>query len=450
MRRLAPVVLLVLSLSVAVPAVSDAKVKKQPNHRRGGSVQQAWPRDKDGRPPATALARWLASQVGPVPVKAVRHPRVPSRTTGSLAQAASAAPAGSTPMALAAVTANAAATESTSLLLVRSFDIPKTDADYDRLANLSWTYDNALAALAFTDQNAKSQAVQILDQLKALQRTDGALGFAYDVRTGAASGQVRTNALAWVGIAAVAYREKYNDSRYDQMIGGVAKYLLTLRRSDGLLVGGPDVAWVSTQHNILGAEFFRSAGEEFGGKSINGTSITGTQLTAQYNTTAGAILSNKLLVQSGGQAYFVQGLNDARIPLDVQTLGSVFLRERGDSRAAQVASWMTTNLYQPPRVVDKRTWSGYMPFAGTTAPNVIWSEGTIQADWALKRLKISSLATDLAVLGIYGTTDDGSSGPLGADRAVSDQAWGEFPSWPTSAAGSWLLIVAGGGDVLFN
>jgi hypothetical protein len=101
-------------------------------------------------------------------------------------------------------------------------------------------------------------------------------------------------------------------------------------------------------------------------------------------------------------------------------------------------------------VVNGRTWSGYQPFAGSTAPNVIWSEGTIQAYWAFGRVDVSAPEAAVAVYGIYGTTNNGATGPMGADRAVFDRAWGEFPAWPTSAGGSWLLILAGGGDVLYS
>jgi hypothetical protein len=153
-------------------------------------------------------------------------------------------------------------------------------------------------------------------------------------------------------------------------------------------------------------------------------------------------------VQSGAQAYFVQGLNDARIALDTQTLGSVFLALRDDPRATAVGSFLTS-FYVPPRVVDQITWSGYRPFAASNSPNIVWSEGTVQADWALHRLGLPATQADAAVLGILGTTDGGTSGPQGASRAVDDRAWGEFPSWPTSAAGSWLLIEAAGGDALF-
>ena len=35
-------------------------------------------------------------------------------------------------------------------------------------------------------------------------------------------------------------------------------------------------------------------------------------------------------------------------------------------------------------------------------------------------------------------------------QMVVDPAWGEFHTWPTSAAGSWLLIRAANGELLFD
>lgn len=425
--RLIRCVAALLVLALSVPTVASAAHHPK---RRGGAVTHAWPRDKHDTAPANPLAAWLAKQVGPV--VAAGQARTTHRSQDTRVARA------------AATSVNAS-----GLALVRSFDIPTTDPAYNRLANLSWTYDNALAALAFIDLGYRSQAEQLLDQLKALQLKDGSLAFAYDVKTGAGSGQIRSNALAWVGIAAVAYRAKYHNGRYDVLAGGLADYLLKSRRTDGLVLGGPDVQWVSTQHNLLMSEFFRSAYREYGSRTLS-EGISGTDLNTAYDVAANAITS-KLLVQSGGQAYFVQGLNDSRIPLDTQTLGSVFLSVRGDPRAGQVASWLASNLYQAPRTVNGLVWSGYKPFAGANAPNIIWSEGTVQADWAVHRVGLASAysAADTAVLGILATTDGGTSGPLGASSAVDDRAWGEFPAWPTSAAGSWLLIQAAGGDALF-
>src|SRR6478735_6462123 len=170
-----------------VKPVAAEQAKKKKHHRRGGKVRAAWPRSKKAKPPKNQLARWLAKQVGPAPRKK-KHARRARVAQSSAALSTSG---------------------SGKLWLVRSFDIPTTDSADNRLANYSWTYDNALATFAFIGLGLRSGAEQLLDQLQALQRTDGSIEFAFDTRTGDAAPYYRSGALAWVGLAAAAYRREY-------------------------------------------------------------------------------------------------------------------------------------------------------------------------------------------------------------------------------------------------
>jgi hypothetical protein len=52
----------------------------------------------------------------------------------------------------------------TKLYLARSYDIPADDPSATRLANLSWTYDSAIGAVALESTGDTSQARQSLDQ----------------------------------------------------------------------------------------------------------------------------------------------------------------------------------------------------------------------------------------------------------------------------------------------
>ncbi len=247
------------------------------------------------------------------------------------------------------------------LLLVRSFDIPASDPQARALQNWSWTYDNALAVFAFLSVGSRSQAEQLLDQLRALQLDDGSFDFAYDVSSGAGSGKARTGAMAWVGLAAAAYRREYNNSRYDKMLEGVLDHLLALRTSDGLVKGGSDVSWVSTQHNLLTIGMLRDLIDQIGTGDRKLGSWTGTELNAIQNTIGNAVLS-KLLVQNGPYAYFVQGVGDRAVPTDVQALGALYLQLRGDGRANQVASNLAQNGFP---IAPRRTPGGAGPTAAT-------------------------------------------------------------------------------------
>jgi hypothetical protein len=390
-----------------------ATVEKRKPKRRGGKVQRAWPADRSAPKPRNRLARWLARQVGP-------------------AQKRSAS----------------AAAEGNDKLLIRSFEIPASDPAYERLADRSYTYDNALATFAFISVGARGEAQQLLDQLKALQRTDGSLEYAINVDTGISVSQFRAGAMAWVGYAALAYREVYRNSRYDNMLAGIVRYLLALRDSNGLIRGGPDVTWVSTQHNLLAAGLLRDLAADLGTKGTLATGLKYADINDAANSIGNAILAN-MLVQEGPLAYFRQGIGDPVLPADVQALGALYLDARGDGRAKQVAEYLRQRFYVAPRASSVGTLSGFRPFVGPGTPDVIWSEGTLETATTFHRLDVDATAADTAVAQIVATLGGRSVGPAGADRDVVDPVWGEFHTWSTSAAASWLLIYATEAKLLF-
>ena len=402
--------------------------------RRGGRVRAAWPHRRSAQPPRARLARWLARQTGPVAVARRRRGGGVGRTRS---------PGNANPRA-------SAAQASQTLLLVRSFDIPRTDPAYATLTNFSWTYDNALAVFAFLSDGERDEAEQLLDQLKALQRADGSLDFAYDVSNGAGAGRARAGAMAWVGLAAAAYKRLYGNARYDTLLGGVLDYVLGLRTSDGLVKGGTDVGWVSTQHNLLTAGLLRDVVDQIGTGTKKLGSFSGSQLNAIQTTMGNAILS-KLLVQRGALASFRAGVGDDALPLDVQALGAMYLDLRGDGRDTQVANYLLQGgFYVAPRLMPdgRGPYSGYRPYADAGSPNVIWTEGTFEAALALRRLGIVNVSAQLAVTSLGLTSLNGSVGPIGADR-VSESRWGEFHTWPASAAASWLLVLSSSRQMLY-
>jgi len=321
--------------------------------------------------------------------------------------------------------------------LVRSFDIPKTDPLYADLANYSWTYDNALAALAFVADGNRGQARQLLDQLAVLQNQDGSFNFAFDVRTGRSSPVVRSGAVAWVGLAAAAYRSRYGGTAYDPMLSGVIDYLLAQRDESGLITGGPKVDWASTQHNLLADELLREvAGQKGVGR------YTAAQL-AEAQESLGASIDDQLLVDKGDSVYFREGRLDDRIPIDVQALGAMYLQARGDPRAAEVGSFMRLKEWQLSARLSKdggKAVSGLRPFLDPASPAVIWTEGTLEAQFSLTRLGVSDPAISAGVKSLTATMTGDAVGPIGADRA-SVSNWGEYRDWPTSAAASWLLLL---------
>jgi hypothetical protein len=426
--------------SIATPPDAGAATLAKGKGKGKNKVHKAWPQKKSGRKPNSNLARRLARQVGPVKVKR-------RRSAGSAGITAAEARAMPSPGAGPPIV-ETGGSGTPKLLLVRSFDIPKDDKLYPDLVNYSWTYDNALATIGFVADKDRSQARQLLDQLAVLQNKNGSWDFAFDVMTGASAPVQRSGAVAWVALAGLAFAEKYGDKTYDAMTGAAIRWLLDQRNGAGLVKGGPDVSWVSTQHNLLAAEVLREAAQQTGGSHQFGSFTKAELSSAQAQLEAQ--IDGKLLVNGSFRStYFRAGLNDDRIPADVQALGTMYLQSRGDERFPYVGAFLLQDGWfrgpRPTKAASNEV-SGLRPFLDAAAPDVIWSEGTIEAQMALVRFKAKDTKLAPAVASLQQTIAPGTVGPIGADRD-SASSWGEYRTWPTSAAASWLLMLKLEGDV---
>ncbi|HEX3691176.1 MAG TPA: hypothetical protein VHV28_15860 [Solirubrobacteraceae bacterium] len=473
---LALICALALSACPALASTSTHHKRKPPTHRVGGRVHEAWPRT-GRKSPRSALARWLARQVGPAEVRPCtehvngkvvkcRRKRAPrsgaplsgGQPGGSKAHATSArAPEGISedmhPIAYAASGPSSTPTGSTgtsNLQLVRSYSIPTDDPSYARLLNLSWTYDSAVTAAAFTAFGATSEAQQLLDQLTALQHTDGSIELAFNVSDGTTEAIFRSGTIATVGLAGSLYDQRVKTNRYLSMEERAASYLISLQGASGLVRGGPDVAWYSTQHNLLAYAFLTQLGNELVGDGQRSTANT--YFTAADKISSG--LESKLLVQGGSQAWFIEGLGDNVQSLDADALGVLYLASKNETTNAQkVLAYTNRTFAVSGRSIAKSTsadtynntyaaagpfW-GFKPFAGTGAPNVMWTEGFAEMVLADLAGGQSSVALNTSLPAIAALTP--TSGPLMADRTVTSPTFSaEFHVWPSAAAGAWLML----------
>jgi hypothetical protein len=414
-----------LLLAVAACCLLAAPASaKTPPKRKGGEVRRIH------NLPKGPLARFLARQLGPVKtVPKARHRSLLAHTS--------------------AVSPSFVADSSGhhKLYLVRSYDIPADDPSATRLANLSWTYDSAMAAIAFDSYGATFAAQELLDQLKALQRTDGSLDFAYDVSNGDSVQQFRTGTIAWAGYAALLHKDITGNGKYNSLISGVADWLIKRQSATtGLLTGGPDVSWVSTQNNMVAYLFFAAlAANPIG-------DLKASDMTAVANKIAGGIDSRLTIAPAAGQLGFVQGLNDALRPLDAQTLGVLYLVARNRAAdAAKVRAYIDSAFKVTNRTITKSSatstynmtyaangpFTGYRPYAGG-GPDVLWEEGTAQALVATDVLGQDDTAQNAALVAW------GLNGPLQADRTVTTSSVNEYHVWPASAAASWMMLGAFG------
>lgn len=474
---LAVICAVALSAWPALAAASSAPKRSSTTHRIGGRVHKAWPRS-GGKRPRSALARWLARQVGPTKVRPCTK-RVHGKTVkchrkraprngaplaggqlgGSKAHARSVAALNVSddmnPIAYAASGTTSAPTGSagtTNLQLVRSYAIPTDDPSYTRLVNWSWTYDSALTAAAFTVFGATSEAQQLLDQLAALQHPDGSVELAFDVTDGTAEAIFRSGTIATVGLAGSLYDQRTRTNRYLNMEERAASYLISLQGTNGLIRGGPDVGWYSTQHNLLTYAFLNQLGNEL---VADGQRSTANSYFNPANKISSG-LESKLLVQNGSQAWFIEGLGDNVQSLDADALGVLYLASKNETTNAQKVLAYTNSAFAiSGRSITKSTsvdtynntyaaagpFSGFEPFIGAGAPDVMWTEGSAEMVLADLAAGQSSTALNASLLGISALTP--AAGPLMADRTVTNMTYSaEFHVWPSAAAGAWLMLAA--------
>ena len=297
----------------------------------------------------------------------------------------------------------------------------------------------------------KAQAEQLLDQLAALQRTDGSIDFAFNVTDGSSLQQFRTGSIAWIGLAAATYGNLYRSTRYNALAGGAARWLLARKQSNGLLSGGPDVSWVSTQHNLI-AWFFLSSVDDKVETGVKPSELDKVDERDRRRHRARPDRPRRRDAQRlrAGR----QGPDPPARRPDPRPAVPRGLRPRAERQAARPSPRSAPTSARPSRSAAARSsspsdplsfnqtysapgpFSGYRPYA-EGGPDVLWAEGTAQVRFALKALGENTSALDKSMSAWGAVT---KAGTLGADRAATVQDLNEYHVWPTSAAASWTLL----------
>jgi hypothetical protein len=347
-----------------------------------------------------------------------------------------------------------------ALTLVRSYLVPAADPASARLADRGWIYDSAVTAAADAAGGQVADARVLLDQMAELQRPTGALGFSYDVRTGTGDALERTGAVAWVGLAAVQYRTTTCSDRYDALMDGVAGWLLERRVTDpaapgrGLMTGGADVSWISTEHNLEARAFLNGLAALIDGRvgdcrgGLAGRPAAGARARAAELRDAVAALDagieRELFVREApGRAHFGQGVEDGARPIDAQALGILWLVGQGRaSDAAAVSAAADDAMLVRGRTFEGRpdagTFTGYTPYAEGWGPDVLWMEGALQ-------MRMARAATGADTGAIDDSADRwaalGSGGLLPqADRTLTGNPAGDYHTWSAAAPAAWLRL----------
>ena len=420
-------------------------------HRRGGRVRRAWPHG--GGAPRTPLERWLARQVGPLRALPCNRRHSKGHASCRRAHKASVALANTAAVELGSSTVTIpTASGGEKLALVRSYQIPPGDPSYTRLLNISWTYDSAVSAAAFVAAGAQAHAQQLLDQLAALQNTDGSIDYAFNVSTGEGTPLYRSGTIAWLGLAETSYDLTFHTNRYLASEKLAANYLLSLQGANGLIRGGPDVKWVSTQHNLIAYTFLVRLGSDL-------TQASAGSEAARYQAAAAQVaagVDSNLLVLEGSTAYFREGLEDNIQSLDVQALGAAYLAGRGEgnlgelvlahAQSAFALSGRSISLSLEPASYNETysspgPFTGYAPYIGSGAPNVLWFEGTAEMRLATAPYGQSTSTLEESMSRWEALTQSEDGAPLQSDQTVNDSAYGvEYHVWPAAAAAAWVIL----------
>ena len=257
--------------------------------------------------------------------------------------------------------------------LLVSYDIPSTDP-LAFLRGRSWTYDNAVGAIALLLQGQAAAARTVLAALQGLMAPDGSLGFSYQVDSSFVDGRIRTGTLAWVGYAMALYQRQSGDASFQASAELIGAYLKNLQTASGSIKGGPDVSWISTEHNIDAYFFYRELYR-----------VTGD---ASHLTTATQI-KNSLLTNhwtgSVSSGHFLQGIGDPTPALDANSWGALFLTAIGrNAQAKQALKYVESTFKNTKKIPGTSTnLTGYSP---DSAKKTVWLEGTAGVAAAYQRV----------------------------------------------------------------
>lgn len=136
--------------------------------------------------------------------------------------------------------------------LVASFEGDRDVSDW------AFTYDQALAAIVFTNAHDFSRAAQVLDfYLKAAKSDQGAFFNAYYASSGDASEYVaHAGPNIWLGLAICQYAHASGDKKYLPIALDISRWLDKIRDEEGGLRGGQEFSWYSTEHNLDAYAFY--------------------------------------------------------------------------------------------------------------------------------------------------------------------------------------------------
>lgn len=292
--------------------------------------------------------------------------------------------------------------------------------------NNSYTYDNALAAMAFISAKDFNSAKKILDAFVSIGPKPDEGGFVecYNSRNGEFKGTPSVGPNVYLIQAMNLYFLKTADPRYNATARTIADYVLSLQDTDGGIFGAKGVTWKSTENNLGALSAIHNLGK--------------VQNLDSYLEKA-ALIGSFLKKECWDGTRFLTGENDPMIVTDVQTLGALVL---GRSYKNGIY-WLQQKTRTTKPCTDKIKMTG---FDFNSDIDTIWTEGTLQATLAFfavgdkKNYKFYKAEAEK-------TFQPQGSLLLSTNRGTTGFSW-TLERWQASAPTAWYVFVSNLDNVL--
>lgn len=305
---------------------------------------------------------------------------------------------------------------------------------YEDTTRAGWTYDAAVAAIAFVHADRIDQARSLLAGLAHLQQPDGSWYFSYDPDRGLPFRMERyVGTMAWVVMAANYYEAASGDSRFADMARRGLGYILRFQGAEGTDVQGgfsmgPNaLRSYSIEHNVDCYSAFLYRGR-----------LDGNQHYLDVASRAAWFVLNKLWREdpaSPEKGYFKVGFRDPDLYLDAQTWTALAFepvhspRRLRDAVDVALARLRTTSSSQSTTGVE-----GFADTISNVANRLAWAEGTEGMVAALYLLGRSEEAAFFHSQTGYLQWQESGGIPY---AAPNDAGWTTAPS---VAATAWFVL----------
>ena len=285
---------------------------------------------------------------------------------------------------------------------------------------LGYTYDEAVAVIAFTLRGDYTRAKTILSTLKKIQNSSGSFDNSYSIKTLRGSDVTQNvGPNCWVALAVAKYAKTTGDHSFDSMATSVLNWCLQFQQSDGgfnggLASNGSVLTWASTEHN----EDAYAAYTYFG------------------NSTVAANVKSFLdnVVWDSTNNRFYTGRGDTSLHSDVNAWGVLALGPSGTHPYADGLSFNQAFM-QYTATNSRATVTGF-DFDGSPT-NDVWLEGTGQNAEAYL---VAGNSTNWSYFVNQITSDQDSKGGIQYSMLGTNNGYFTMSTANCVSSTGWLII----------